>query len=151
MRFIILLLCISAITFAGNFPERIISLGPVITEELFLLGVGDRVIGNTIYCINPPEAKTKEKIGTVIEINIEKILSLKPDLVLATNLTDQKAVKKLKTLGIRVESFSYPENFNRICLDFLKLGKLVGKEKKAKEIIKKSKIDIKNITKKQNF
>ena len=116
-------------------PQRIISLVPSITEQLYLLGVEDKLIGCTVYCQRPPEAKKKEKVGTVIEVNLEKIVSLKPDLVLATSLTNLKATKKLKSIGINLVSFPPPKNFSEICRQFLKLAKLVGKEKEAGEII----------------
>ena len=75
------------------YPKRIISLGPSLTKELYLLGVEDRLIGCTVYA--PECAKDKEKVGTVIDINLEKIIKLKPDLVLATSLTNPKRVEKL--------------------------------------------------------
>lgn len=118
-----------------DYPQRIISLGPSITEELYLLGVQDRLIGCTVYCERPKEAETKEKIGTVVKVNVEKIVSLKPDLVLATSLTDPKAAEKMRSLGIRVVCFSHTRNFIEICEQFLELGKIVDKKKEAEEII----------------
>ena len=131
-----------------NFSQRIISLGPSITEQLYLLKAQDRLVGCTIYCKRPKEAKSKEKVGTVVEVNLEKIIGLKPDLVLATSLTDFKAIKKLKNLGIEIVSFFPPKNFAEICEQFLELGKIIGKEKKAEEIISKAKDKI-NATKKK--
>jgi len=116
-------------------PQRIISLGPSITKAIYLLGIQDKLIANTVYCINPPPAKEKEKIGTATDVNIEKIFNLKPDLVLATSLTNPKTKEKLKNLGIRVVTFPVPKNFNDLCKQFLELGKLVGKEKEAEKII----------------
>lgn len=131
--------------YSQNIPQRIISLGPSITEELYILGVDNRLIANTIYCVKPPEAKLKEKIGTVVEINIEKIFNLRPDLVIATSLTNPKAKEKLKNLGIKVISFSEPKNFNQIYEQFLQLAKLVGKEREAKEIINNTKKNVNRI------
>lgn len=126
-----------------NYPQRIISLGPSITEELYLLGLADKIVGVTTYCQRPPQAQQKEKISTAIEVNLEKVIMLKPDLVLATSLTDPKAVEKLKGLGIRVVSFSSPKNFTEICKQFLELGRIVGKEEKAEKIVSiaKNKVD----------
>ncbi|MCM8787480.1 MAG: ABC transporter substrate-binding protein [Candidatus Omnitrophica bacterium] len=122
--------------YSQNKPlERIISLGPSITEELYLLGAGDRIVGVTTYCKRPPQVIKKEKVGTVIEVNVEKIFSLKPDLVIATSLTKQKDVEKLKKLGIKVIVFPAAKNFAQLCEQFLELGKIIGKEKEAKEII----------------
>ncbi len=131
-----------------RYPQRIISLGPSITKALYLLGAQDRLIANTIYCIDPPEAKKKEKIGTVVDVNIEKIFNLKPDLVLATSLTNSKAREKLKNLGIKIITFSTLKDFNDICKQFLELGRLVDKEKDAKEIVKSAENEVISIREK---
>jgi len=68
---------------AGFAYERIISLGPVLTEEICLLNVSDKIAGCTIYCKTNNIKKNVERVGTVMEVNIEKIVSLKPDIVLA--------------------------------------------------------------------
>jgi len=125
------------------YPKRIISLGPSLTKELYLLGVEDRLIGCTIYA--PECAKDKEKVGTVIDINLEKIIKLKPDLVLATSLTNPKQVEKLKKLKIKVVVFYQARSFQELCDQFLELAKLVGKEEKAKRIIKEAKEKVKSI------
>lgn len=119
------------------FPERIISLSSAITEQLYLLGLGDKIIGNTIYCQRPESARHKKKVGTIIEVDIEKIVGLKPDLVLATPLTNPKAKEKLKNLGIEVITFPVANSFKEICEQFLELGKLTGREKEAQNILKK--------------
>ncbi len=130
-------------SFAQVYPQRIISLGPGITEEIYLLGAGDRIIGNTIYCNRPEVAKNKEKVGTVIKINLEKIVALNPDLVLATSLTDRKQLEKLKKLKINIVEIKLAKNFQELCNNFLKLGELLDKDKEADQIIKqvKQKID----------
>ncbi|MBC7263327.1 MAG: cobalamin-binding protein [Chloroflexi bacterium] len=82
--------------------ERIVSLSPSNTEILFALGLGDRVVGVTDFCDYPPEAASIEKIGG-IEPNLEKILALEPDLVLAIGGSRQlETVAKLKELGLKV-------------------------------------------------
>ena len=116
-------------------PERIISLGQTITERIYLLGADRNLIADTVYCVQPEDAKYKEKVGTLLQANLEKIVALKPDLVIASNLARPKQLRKLKDLGIRVVQFSYPKNFSEMCRQFLELGELLGKEEKAKEII----------------
>ncbi len=131
-----------------TFPQRIVSLGPAITEQLFLLGVEDRLIANTIFCNRPPEAEKKEKIGTVIRANIEKIVSLQPDLVLATSLTHLEQKEKLRNLGIKVVGFPRARNFSQICEQFLELAGLVGAEKEATEIVAEAKGRVNSIREK---
>lgn len=123
---------------AGAPPQRIISLGPTVTKSLYLLGAEDRLIANTVYCSSPPGAREKEKIGTATRMNVEKIFNLKPDLVLATSLTNPGAKEKLKNLGINVVTFPAPVDFSRMCEQFLELGKLIGKEKEAEKIVKEA-------------
>jgi len=146
MRLFLLFFLFSNFLFSENL--RIVSLAPAITEDIFLLGKGDNIVGNTIYCNRPKEAKYKEKVGTVIDVNVEKIYSLKPDIVFATNLTNPKDVKKLKELGTRVEIFTYPKNFNQLCEQFLKISEIIGEKKKGEEIIKNVKEEIEKIKEK---
>ncbi|MFH0947527.1 MAG: helical backbone metal receptor [Elusimicrobiota bacterium] len=148
--FLILILGFNFLHSAEN-PHRIISLGPTITEQLYLLNAGNKIIGNTIYCLKPEDAKYKEKVGTLTEQNIEKIVSLKPDIVLATALTNPKTITKLQNFKIKVIQFSYAESFDEICDQFMALGKIVDSEETAKKIVLHSKKEverIKNKTKK---
>ncbi|MFH1823743.1 MAG: helical backbone metal receptor [Candidatus Firestonebacteria bacterium] len=144
----VFLIILCGICVADILPQRIISLGPSITKGLYLLEVQDKLIANTIYCLSPAGAEKKEKIGTVIDINIEKIFNLKPDLVLATSLTNPKAKEKLKRLEIKVITLSMPENFSDLCKQFLELGRLVGKEKESEKIVKNAEDNVKFIKKK---
>jgi iron complex transport system substrate-binding protein len=69
--------------FSPSPPRRLISLAPSITEIMYFLELGDRVVGVTSFCNFPAEVKNKPRIGTYWEFNLEAILALKPDLVLA--------------------------------------------------------------------
>lgn len=144
-RYTLVLLFLTTIFFSSlaraqdaQIPRRIVSLGPAITEEIYLLGIEDRLVGCTVYCQTPFEAKTKEKVGTVRDVNVEKIVNLKPDLVLTTPVTNHNDIEKLKRLRIKVVNFPTPKNFLEICNQFLELGKIVGKEKEAVDIIKRA-------------
>ncbi len=131
-----------------GFAERIVSLGPAITEELYLLGVEDRLVGCTVYCCRPEGAGLKEKVGTVIDVDVEKIAALKPDLVLSTSLTDPRDIKKLKDLEIKVVCFPAAKNFSQICEYFLELGKIVGRSEQARILVEQAKARVKLIDKK---
>lgn len=125
----------------ASYPERIVSLAPSITKSLCLLGAEDKIIAVTVYC--PTQSQHKEKIGTILEPNIEKIISLSPELVIATKEGNQIAtIEKLKNLGIKVFVMEPCNSFSDICDGFLALGKLVGRENKAREIIKNAKTKI---------
>src|SRR5262245_4629062 len=84
-------------------PQRIISLAPSVTETLFALGLGNQVIGVTSYCDYPDAAKTKEKIGDTLHPDFERIIALKPDLVLITTASQlENLTGKLDRVGIPV-------------------------------------------------
>lgn len=126
-----------------KYPSRIISLGPSITESLYLLGEGERIIAVTTYCLKPVEAKKKERVGTIRESNVEKIISLRPDLVIATSLTNPRAVEKLRKVGIRVVIFVEPKNYAKLCEQFIELAALVGKKDIGAQILREADTKIK--------
>ena len=134
-RFLAFLLLVSLIPLAASAaPTRIVSLAPSITKSLYLLGAEEQVAGVTIYC--PPEAAAKEKIGTILEPNIEAIVALTPDLVIATKEGNSPAtVQKLKKLGLQVYVMDSVNSFSDICNGFIDLGSIVGKEEKAQAIV----------------
>ena len=124
---------------------RIISLVPSVTENLFLLGMADHIVGVTVYCKRPPPAGEKQKVGTVIDINIEKIIGLNPTLVIASTLADKKQIKKLRNLGIDVRMFTEAKDFVGICENLFRLSRMVGREDKARHIVEKAKNELKAI------
>jgi iron complex transport system substrate-binding protein len=116
-------------------PQRIVSLAPSITESLYSLGVEDKIVGVTTYCPSYL-GNEKEKIGTLLEPNLEKIVSLSPDLVLATAQGNRaQTIAKLRSLRLKVFVLKESKNFSEICQNFLKLAKLVGKTEEAEKII----------------
>ena len=82
-------------------PQRIVSTAPSITEMLYALGLGDRVAGVTTFCNYPPQAAKKPKIGTYLRPDVEMILSLRPDVVLAERSMIRQAIT-LPTLKLNV-------------------------------------------------
>ena len=83
-------------------PQRIISLAPANTEILYALGLGDRVVGVTEYCNYPPEAAEKPKVGGFSDVDLEQVVGLEPDLVLATSLHTSEVVPALQERGVPV-------------------------------------------------
>lgn len=128
-------------------PQRIISTAPNVTEILFALGLGDKVVGVTTFCNYPEEAKSKEKIGTFQSPNIEKILSLKPDLIVATGGVQRQFVERMEKMGIPVY-VSYPHDLNEVLKSIYRIGVITGAEKKAKELLFDLKFRIAKVTSK---
>jgi iron complex transport system substrate-binding protein len=83
-------------------PERIVSMAPNITEILFALGLGDRVVGATRFCDWPPEARAIRRIGGLVDPNVEVIRSLDPDLVIAFRGNPLRLVERVRKLGLPV-------------------------------------------------
>jgi iron complex transport system substrate-binding protein len=113
-------------------PKRIVSLGPINTENIYLLGAEDRLVANTSYCVRPMAAREKPKIGSVMEVSVEKVISLQPDLILATNLSPDGPLKKFTGLGIPVVRTAHADSFAAICSQFIELGRLLGLEERAR-------------------
>jgi len=117
-------------------PRRIVSLVPALTEEIYCLGEEDRLVGVTTYCRRPPKAQRKEKVGTVVEFSVEKVLQLRPEVVLASPLASRRAMERLRHLGVWVELFPTPKTFEDLCSNFLQLAALLGAEQKALEVLR---------------
>lgn len=108
-RGLVLFLLAASLTLAA-LPQRIVSTAPSITEILYALGLGDRVVGVTRYCRYPPEAQLKPKIGDYTAPNLEAIAALQPDLVIVQNnparLTQRLNALHLKSLEIDQENIA---------------------------------------------
>ena len=115
------------VTLPGT-PLRIVSLVPSATELIYALGGEDRLVGRTDYCDYPPAAKTKPSVGGMISPSLETIVTLKPDLVIATTSGNRlDTFTKLKQIGIAV----YAVHAQRIAemLDAARrLGELTGRQ-----------------------
>src|SRR5579872_7211579 len=70
--------------------RRIVSLAPNLTETVYALGLQDHLVGDTIYCDYPPEARSKPHVGATLNPSLEAILALNPDLVLATTTINRE-------------------------------------------------------------
>ncbi len=116
-------------------PTRIIALAPNVTEILFALGLDKEIVGVSTHCNFPEAAKAKPRVGSYISLDFEKILSLKPDLILATGAGNTiEMVDRLGKLGIPVYVI-YPRNFDGILTSILHVGQILSREKEAREII----------------
>jgi iron complex transport system substrate-binding protein len=83
-------------------PRRIVSMAPNVTEILFALGLGGRVVGVTRFCDYPPETQSLPKIGGLVDPNVEIIRSLDPDLVIAFRGNPLRLVERVRQLGLPV-------------------------------------------------
>lgn len=125
-------------------PQRIVSLAPSNTEILFALGLGDKVVGVTEYCNYPEAAKTKPKVGGFSTVDIEKVVSLRPDLVLATQIHSKTIIPALEKLGLTVVALT-PSSLTGVLDSITLVGKITGQSKEASELIKDLSTRIKSI------
>lgn len=137
ITFLLCLLTWANVLSARN-PQRIISLAPSATKSVILLGGSNLLVGCTNFCDQPKTHKVPV-IATAVQVNIEKALLLKPDLILVTSLTSPETVKRFEQMGVKVLNFSYPKSFNDLCLKFQTLGAFIGKKSEADKIIALSK------------
>jgi iron complex transport system substrate-binding protein len=115
-------------------PQRIVSVAPNVTEILFALGLGDRLVGVSSYCQFPPEALKKEKIGGYINPSLEKIVALRPDLVIGIAEGDLKTfVDKLAKLKIPVY-ITNPKNVAEVITSIRNLGEVTGSAPSAQKV-----------------
>jgi len=118
-------------------PEKIVSLIPSNTEIVFALGLDKEVVGVSDFDNYPQAAKKKEKIGGQ-EINLEKIISLHPDLVLAHASwasTAEAGIQQLRNAGITVLVVNDAQNFDQVYDSVDLIGKATGETVKAEEMI----------------
>jgi iron complex transport system substrate-binding protein len=112
-------------------PERIIPLAPNLTEILYALGLGDRVVGVTNHCNYPPEASLKPRVGSYINLNVEKIISLSPDLAIGTVDGNERIILDLlERANIKV-FFVNPRSVRQVIDTILNLGRLCGAQGNA--------------------
>ena len=127
-----LLWLVSAATLTAQ-PQRIVSTAPSITELLYALGLGDRVVGVTRFCRYPPEAQKKPKIGDYTSPNLEAIAALKPDLVIVqTNpvrLKERLSALRLHVLEINQDDIAALYNSIRV------VGEATGVSPRAAQLI----------------
>src|SRR3972149_10822121 len=116
-------------------PERIVSLAPNITEILFSLQSGNKVVGVTDFCDYPEEAINKAKVGWLISPNIEKIISLQPDIVFATTEGNKpEIVDELERMNIKTYVLN-PHNINGVLSDITAIGAVTGQSIVARELV----------------
>jgi iron complex transport system substrate-binding protein len=126
-------------------PERIISIAPSNTEILFALGLTDKIVAVTEYCNYPPEAEEKASIGGFSTPNIEELVALSPDLVLATSIHQNQIIPNLEQRGITVFALA-PETLDEVLESITLIGKITGKEEEASGLVGEMKERTKAVT-----
>ncbi|TLX47592.1 cobalamin-binding protein [Pseudoalteromonas phenolica] len=116
--------------------KRIVALAPHIVENLFAIGAGDKIVGTVEYADYPEQALEISRIGGYHGIQLEKLLALKPDLVIAWQTGNKKAdLEKLEQLGIKVV-YSETNDLTKVSEQLTEFGELTGHQVQAKQVAK---------------
>lgn len=115
--------------------DRVVSLAPNLTEIVFALGVGDRLVGNTTYCDYPLEAKSVTKVGDTLHPSIERIIALKPHLVLVSTASQLEAfTRQLDNHNIAVY-VTNPKSLDEVFNSMKNLGEILGEPARAETVV----------------
>ena len=112
-------------------PQRIVSASPAITEIIFALGAQDRLVGRTDYCLYPAQTQQIESIGGIANLNIEKVIALQPDLVVASSLIPQKSIDHIAAMGIPMVCLTEQPRFEALYATISRIGQLLGLDQRA--------------------
>ena len=107
-------------------PKRIVSLSPAVTEIMFALGADSLLVGRTDFCVYPPEASRIESIGGISNLNIEKVLSCNPDLIISGSMVPKKVVKQFEDMGVPLVCVIEKQKFDGLFENIIKIGELAG-------------------------
>lgn len=116
-------------------PKRIISAAPSVTEIIYALGKGNELVGRTDYDDFPEQVKSVESIGSLTNPNVEKIIELKPDVVIASTHFKDDVAKKLEGLGIKIIVLYNANDFNGAYDSINTLGEIVNAQDSAKNLV----------------
>jgi len=125
-------LLVATITFAGSPAQRVIALSPHAVEMLFLLGAGERIVATTKFADFPEQALSIPRIGGYNGIQIEKILALNPDLIIAWEDGNKtQDIEQMEKLGLNVYR-SQTRSLDQIAQELITFGEMLGLETKGK-------------------
>jgi iron complex transport system substrate-binding protein len=111
----------------GPWPHRIVSLSPNLTEILFAIGVDpDRIVGVTRFCDHPPEALEVERVGGIVDLSLEKTVSLRPDLILATRGNPTETLSQMRAAGQQVFAFEAEGGIDLLIRTVEMMGQIIG-------------------------
>ncbi len=114
-----------------DYPERIVSLAPDITDILHRIGAWNRVVGVSLYCKRPPEADEKPRVGAYLKVNEKKLRELNPDLILTTTGAQRKTTLELLQRGYPVYPIKLPFTLYDILDNIVRVGAVVHEVENA--------------------
>lgn len=128
-------------------PQRIVSLSPGITELLFDLGQGERLVGRTDFCIHPPQAEKIKSMGGISDASLEMIVASQPDIVFTASMVSKQMVERMEDLGLNVVCLPERSKISDVYETVGLLGRIFGKEQLCDSLIDGMKQSIAEIEK----
>ena len=117
--------------------DRVVSLAPNLTEIVFAVGAGPSLVGNTTYCDYPNEAKNVEKVGDTLHPSLEKIIALRPQVVLVSTASQLEVfTEQLKSHNIEV-FVTDPHDLEGVFKSIIQIGDIVGRQNESKTLVTK--------------
>lgn len=117
--------------------ERVITLAPNLTEIVFAIGAGDRVVGNTTYCDYPAEARNVTKVGDTLHPSLERIIALRPQVVLVSTASQLEVFTgQLQSQNIAV-FVTDPHDLDGVFKSIEQIGRMLGQEQQAQALVQK--------------
>ncbi|HEY2963747.1 MAG TPA: cobalamin-binding protein [Pyrinomonadaceae bacterium] len=117
--------------------DRVITLAPNLTEIMFAVGAGDRLVGNTTYCDYPPEAKNVAKVGDTLHPSLERMIALKPQVVIVSTASQLEVfTQQLQNQNIPV-FVTDPHDLDGVFRSIEQIGRIAGHEQQANALVQK--------------
>lgn len=123
-------------------PQSIVSLAPSTTEILYAIGLGDKVVGRTDYCNYPEEVLEVASIGSLREPNIEAIIALNPDLIVASTHFSEEVLTKFEEVGINVVVLIAQETFDGVYGLIAQAGEIFNAVDNSLSVIESMKAEV---------
>ncbi len=115
-------------------PRRIVSLSPALTEILYGIGVWDKVVGVSVFCNKPPEARGKPRVGSYFKVNYKLLEELEPDLVLTTTGAQRRVLEELVERGFTVYPVPLPVSLYGVIDEVIVVGIVTGAIEAARRL-----------------
>lgn len=126
--------------------QRVVSLLPSATFSAVQMGADANIVGRTSYCPSASNGVSTFIVGDAMTVNVEAIVALSPDVVIASPFTSLPVVQRLRSLGLKVVSLPTPKDFNEVCSQFLEVGKITAHEVEASRVVMREQEAVKAIS-----
>lgn len=123
-------------------PMTIVTMAPSMTETIYALGLGDRLVGRTDYCNYPEAALSVESIGSLREPNLEAIIAINPDLILMSTHASEEVLAKLDEAGLKTAILTAQESFDGVYEIMTQTGTIFNALDQANEIVSAMQADV---------